>query len=132
MELLSYVLPVVAAVTSKVSGGAPKLPSFKPRFWYNPEKLDARPVAWSLRNKPEEWEWRNPGYTIRHKPSGHVFWVANGFGHYYLYNANCRCSTATNCKFQRFQQAVFHRAFRQWRVGQTKGVHEHFADHFIH
>jgi len=31
-------------------------PVFKWRWWYSDDRLDIRPVLWSLRNHPEEWE----------------------------------------------------------------------------
>src|SRR4051812_43776307 len=80
---------------------APTLPTFASRWWYRPDRLDARPVAWSLRNRPEDWGWQHEGITIVRKPSEHVFWVANGPMFHGLYDANCSCNR-TNGKFQSF------------------------------
>lgn len=109
----------------------PSLPDFKPRWWYRSDRLDARPVIWSLYNHPEEWEWQHVGYRINHKPSSHMFWVANGRGYYRLDSVGvpCGCLSAGGY-FQMFQQIAFHKAFTWWSTRAMDS--ERFADHFIH
>jgi hypothetical protein len=110
----------------------PLLPTFKPRWWFKVDRLDARPVVWSLRNRPQEWSRKGKRYTLTHMPSQHTFWIGNGVGSYGLYDADCGCSTIER-KFQRFQQITFHRAYRSWRRYEaiTSGLADHFASHFI-
>jgi len=132
--MLAFV-PVVPAAQETVP--APVLPTFRPRWWYRNYRLDARPVAWSLRNRPEDWRWNTEGITLRHVPSDHVFWIANGS--YSLYTANCSCQKNTRGRFQRFQALfVFRPAYRYWlrwqRLKQQQEMtHDpaHFAEHFI-
>lgn len=112
---------------------APALPTFVPRWWHRRDRLDARPVAWSLRNRPQDWEWRTEDTTIVHKPSKHVFWVGNGPMSYRLYDADCSCTT-TRGKFQRMQARwVFGSAYQHWRTNHARAQFnpEHFAAHFV-
>lgn len=107
------------------------LPCFKSRWWYRRDKLDARPVAWSLRNRPQDWEWQTTRLKLRHIPSKHVFWT--GVGGCFLYDANCGCSH-TRGRFQRFQSMfVMKPAVRAWQRLQIASRYqpEHFASHFI-
>lgn len=46
----------------------PATPVFGPR-WHSRSRLDIRPVLWSLRNRPEEWQQGE--YTLIHAPSKH-------------------------------------------------------------
>jgi len=126
MTLFAFLAPMPAPKAE-----APALPEFKPRSWYRPDRLDARPVTWSLRNHPEEWVWGNTRrFTIIHKPSKHEFWVS--LGSYHLWRADCSCRT-TEGKFQFGQTFAFARAFRWWRRNYgTPRVDEQFASHFIH
>src|SRR5262245_46164259 len=111
MDLLAFLtVPAIAAVS--VTEADETLPAFKRRWWHSARRLDARPVVWSLRNRPQDWEWAHREYTIRHKPSDHVFWVANGPGFYALYEANCSCTSRSDRgRFQRLQQWTCHFAF---------------------
>lgn len=131
-------LSSVTSVTEQLSA----LPTFKARWWHRADRLDARPVIWSLRNRPEEWTWvlfadgTNSGRRIVHVPSAHQFWVATR-GFYRLERANCGCNDAGG-RFQLFQQGAFHRAFIRWRHDhppQQPPViaidHDHFAAHFV-
>ena len=128
----------LAVVPATVQTAAPEsLPAFKQRWWFRKDRLDARPVAWSLINRPEEWDWsrtRNGDilspHVIVHKPSNHEFWVY-GRGFYRLWSADCGCSRAERGQFQRFQQGLFHRAFMQWRDRQYPIDHAHFVEHFV-
>lgn len=135
-NMLAFLPAAVAAVLSTTTEKAepPALPTFKPRWWHNRNRLDARPVMWSLRNRPDDWEWRNEPHTLRHKPSKHIFWVANGPGFYHLYETDgCSCLSSSNRgKFQRFQQIKFWHAFRCWRRHQPPPVdQQQFAAHFV-
>ena len=40
-------------------------PVFKWRWWYSDKCLDIRPVLWSLRNHPEEWEMNEKGTRLK-------------------------------------------------------------------
>lgn len=133
LSFLAYVVPALAKVHE---GTVEKLPMFKPRPWYRADRLDARPVIWSIYHNPQEWEWGESygRYTIRHKPSQHSFWIANGYGFYRLYDSvGCSC-IRTERSFQRFQQGPFGRAFKWWRrnYGAPPQVAEQFASHFVH
>lgn len=120
------------------------LPVFQPHWWHRQDRLDARPVVWSLYNRPEDWEWKRyygdvvSDAILVHKPSKHEFWVATGIGFYRLHDANCSCHRDTAGWFQRFQQYAFHRAFRHWRRTydpQTRGlqlIKAQFASHFVY
>ncbi|RMV81253.1 hypothetical protein [Pseudomonas amygdali] len=45
------------------------------------EYPEARRIADSLRDFPEDWAWSHKGYTLQHVPSGFKLWVANeGYG----------------------------------------------------
>lgn len=125
----------------------PALPVFKRRWWFRDDRLDARPVIWSLENRPEEWEVdrRSRPLTITHLPSKHEFWV--GMGGYHLWRApnldgtSCGCLGLTHSgetRFQRFQQVAFRRAYRNWlawnrerRAPEVSARNNQFASHFI-
>jgi hypothetical protein len=126
-------LPLPAASSARTM---PKidtaLPVFKPRWWFRKDRLDARPVVWSLLNRPDDWIWSSSAHcVIVHKPSLHEFWVGNGRESYRLYRADCGCSSEGG-HFQHFQQGIFHRAFLSWQERQTPRLNaEHFAAHFV-
>lgn len=111
------------------------LPLFKPRR--NQRRLDLRPVAWSLRNRPDEWEWLgSSNYRIVHKPSAHQFWVANGITFYDLYHADCSCTSRVNRRHRKpsiADRLRFHFAFKGWerRADETAAINRQFAAHFI-
>jgi hypothetical protein len=44
---LAFMLP------ASVVDNRENLPRFAVRFWYRRDRLDARPVIWSLRNRPQ-------------------------------------------------------------------------------
>jgi hypothetical protein len=135
MDAFLWAAPAAVAAIAAIDVPA-KLPTFKPRWWYSSQRLDARPVAWSLINRPEDWEWgRYPNgedgrLIILHKPSVHEFWVGSGRGFYRLHSADCGCSS-TRGRFQHFQQGLFHRAFTQWQDAHSNYDTAHFADHFV-
>ena len=62
------------------------MPTFPHRWWRSQNRLDIRPVLWSLRNMPQDWSIDQ--HTITHNPSKHEFWISNGFFFYALYRAN--------------------------------------------
>lgn len=66
MDFLAFLPAAVAAAINNVAVKPKPLPTFKPRWWYNPRRLDARPVIWSLYNRPEEWTVSN--YDGHHRP----------------------------------------------------------------
>jgi hypothetical protein len=82
----------------------PALPTFPPRSWHRPDRLDARPVIWSLDNHPEEWEPADerPYWLLLHKPSGHVFRIAGGLARLTAPD-ECSCLRASGGYFQLFQ-----------------------------
>lgn len=113
----------------------PELPTFKPRWWYRNDRLDARPVIWSLKNRPEEWEPadRRPHWMLKHKPSGHVFRIAFGPARL-VAPTDCGCLQNSVGRFQRFQSWRLKWAAAEWiSKNETPPVdHEQFANHFIH
>lgn len=111
-------------------------PVFGPR-WHSHSRLDIRPVLWSLRNRPEEWSQTE--YTLRHDPSGHEFWIANGFWFYGLYGSddNCSCTKVRGGAFSFIQKVQF--AFSRRRVAaidrervsaRLAKINDQFRDHF--
>lgn len=97
-------------------------PSFEPLDWFDPNRLDARPLIWSLQNRPNEWKeednirvshdtWRN---GIKHVPSEHYF-ITEGFGLAYMTANYCDCTRGPRTYFQRGQSRALKRAVRDWR-----------------
>lgn len=107
------------------------------RRWHSWSRLDIRPVLWSLRNRPEEWQQTE--FTLLHKPSRHEFWTANGFFFYALYRADgCSCTRARGGAFSLIQKFQFGAARR--RVARMErarmsaeliGINAQFAGHFL-
>ncbi len=120
----------------------PKVPTWKPRWWYDLRKLDARPVIWSLKNRPQDWRYdRYPRpITIIHTPSNHEFWITMGSS--YLYRTDgCGCQRSKEQKFQKGQHFRLRWALRQWNrhyhqklnePSKQKKIdqHKHFQEHF--
>ena len=143
MDILAFLTIPAIAVANALSVAEqqePGLPIFKRRRWFKDNRLDARPVAWSLRNRPEDWEYpADSRRRLIHKPSKHEFWVSkwnvDGYGFYRLLEANCSCmSRSERGKFQPFQQGLFGRAYKHWRrqYDKSNGVDaEQFAAHFV-
>lgn len=125
---LSFVSAPAVAAEPEVKTGL--LPTFEARWWFSRNRLDARPVAWSLINRRSDWEYSESGTrnVLVHKPSKHEFWVGSGKGYYRLYEADCGCST-TGGRFQMFQQGLIDKAYQQWR-GRVYDP-AHFAAHFV-
>jgi hypothetical protein len=112
-----------------------KSPPMFGRRWHSFSRLDIRPVLWSLRNRPEEWEQNE--FTIVHKPSKHEFWIANGFWFYSLYRADCSCTKAAGGKFSYIQKVQFSFARRAVaalerarRNAELAQINVQFAEHF--
>jgi hypothetical protein len=134
MTMLAFA-PAVIPTTKSDADTTPALPTFKPRWWYEPDRLDARPVIWSLRNRPQEWEALHRGIflRVRHKPSGHAF-VADICDTGLEDGNRCGCARSTG-KFQIFQNWAFRRAARAFRdLPENQSHHDpvHFASHFVH
>lgn len=109
-----------------------------PRFgrrWHSWSRLDIRPVLWSLRNRPGEWEQGE--YTLTHRPSKHEFWTANGFLFYSLYRTEgCSCQSVRYGKFSLIQKFQFSMARIGWRWRNPQSprmaeINAQFAEHFI-
>lgn len=111
---------------------ADALPVFKSRWWYSDKRLDARPVIWSLDNRPEEWVLLGPGKDherLCHMPSDHKLWT-RGLIKGDL-QARCSCSGRG---WQIFQRASLRRAMNRWirKHGARPALAEQFAAHFVH
>lgn len=122
------------------------LPTFEPRWWHSANKLDARPMIWSLYNRPQDWEFIPVGYPFfRHKPSGHSFYASrmdspSPIAKYRLANSEgCSCAMTTK-RYQRFQSWFVGRAYHHWRKTYWNPTHVHpaqekvrnqFAAHFV-
>ncbi len=130
------------------------LPKFKKRWWWanNMVRLDARPVAWSLKNHPEQWQ-QIDHERVMHLPSRHTFRTDNG--PYALYSARCYCQSssarnygsfyygqslftfgATYLQWREWDQGVGRNVPRSYESNEPKNVsgqtpHEHFAAHFV-
>lgn len=127
MSVLALLAPMP---TPEQQATTSKLPGFRPRWWYHPGKLDARPVIWSLYNHPEEWRWSMAGYRIEHEPSGHEFRIWGGRR---LMSVDCGCSSASGWQFmQVFALAFAMRRWRKWEARRPTSLHQNFASHFIH
>lgn len=137
MDVLAFLTAPIAAALAKVEAKPDQLPTFKPRWWYRPHRLDARPVIWSLKNRPEEWEYdSHPPYWVQHIPSGHRFWIATFSGPAHLVSASgCGCLQRSNRgRLQLFQSYALKRAAHQMiRARETPPPvdHDHFAAHFV-
>lgn len=112
------------------------LPTFVRRPWYNPHRVDARPVIWSLRNRPEDWKYTwatHRNLTLTHKPSGHKLWASGVMG-YKIDSDSCSC---TGRAWQFLQFFAMGRAVRAWKRWEAKNNPEHhqlaeqFSAHFI-
>jgi len=111
-------------------------PTFKPHWWYKKNRLDARPVIWSLYNHPKDWSMSTPNRLL-HAPSNHEFWVGSGKMYTRLYDAqmqsgSCSClHQSERGRFQRFQKGRFWRAYQHWNRNHNAVDADHFAAHFI-
>lgn len=82
-----------------------------------PEYPEAQRIAESLRDFPEDWAWKQKGYTLAHVPSGFSMWVANGES--YL----GECTEGKDIKFSPEEQTIIWQAYQPWinnfKVGFT-------------
>lgn len=128
--------PALVAQKKKEEAKGDGLPVFKRRWWFKDNRLDARPVAWSLVNRPQDWRYTDPEERVlEHIPSKHQFWVGSSRGNYHLWSARCGCHhQSEGGGFQKFQQGLFHRAYMQWRKWHRppQAEAERFANHFLH
>ena len=67
----------------------------------------ARLVCHAFEN-PDTWD--SDTYTIKHKPSGLVFWVSNGASHFKLYRPQ-----EIDC-FSRFERRVLWAKYEKWKT----------------
>ena len=109
----------------------PALPSFNPRWWYRSDRLDARPVIWSLKNRPEDWEQGEYPWLIRHHPTGHVFSMIPVR---LVGPEDCSCVHRSNQgRFQLFQCFALERAiWRKLHPPRPPIDHEQFSAHFVY
>lgn len=127
----------LAPIAAKQPEASLSLPTFQRHWWHRNNRLDARPVIWSLENRPQEWDLRFPGSAlvlITHKPSQHTFDIGWGFAH--LYEARCSCNLRGDAenRFQLFQGLALKRAGRRWIRNSLRRSHdaEQFQNHFVH
>lgn len=121
------------------------LPVFKKRWWHKANRLDARPVIWSLDNRPGDWETaKYPGgegrwMTLLHKPSGHEFYFGYGEGpHLRTESTDCSC-TNSGGRFQMFQKGAIRNAYWRWHDkviqpaidAQNEANAKQFYNHFV-
>jgi hypothetical protein len=115
----------------------PSLPIFT-RKWYHRFKLDIRPVCWSLRNRPEEWERQEVNGNLimfTHKPSSHYFYT-NRFheGVRLRQETRCGCTAYAN-DFTALQRWQFSLAANDWwqlrQQVELIETRKHFEEHFV-
>ncbi len=71
-------MKVVVSPPVPVAPPKPNLPVFERGKYYCYDRLDARPVAWSMDHHPVEWDYADTAPNcayLRHIPSEHVFYV---------------------------------------------------------
>ncbi|MBI6961332.1 hypothetical protein [Pseudomonas putida] len=76
---------------------------------------EAELIAASLRDYPGDWGWNHKGYTLEHKPTGFVLWVANGK------DALGERSNSKNCDFEKAEQAIIWPAVQAWFASHKIG-----------
>jgi hypothetical protein len=116
----------------------PQCPNFRPRR--NKYRLDLRPAIWSLRNRPEEWEF-HAGFIV-HVPSKHVFYAhgtctTNGFTDHKIgdlsdHHTRCSCTCANRAPLRdriRFRFALLDWRHRKEYPDIEKRYHQ-FMNHF--
>ncbi len=136
VALLASAMPAKPEPEVEAVEVAPKLeepPVFKARWWYSSERLDARPVIWSLDHRAHEWGVDFPGTsyeTLRHKPSRHEMYSGRGMlkG---MMQAECSCSGRP---WQLGQRKAVCQAIDRWRAAHGvdgRSLSEQFSAHFI-
>lgn len=126
MALFAAFTPSLAPdIHAAIAADAPKptMPTFKWKWWYSSDRLDARSVIWSLENRPEEWEM--PSYSsisVQHKPSAHRFSIYGGM------SADCGCS---QLRFQWGQRKRLGKAVTAFIRRQNTITQHQFQNHFL-
>lgn len=107
-------------------------PIYAPRWWYSRGRHDARPIAWSLRNRPQDWSIRHADggdfAYLTHKPSNHVFRVGSNQVPVLERRTSCDCSYIQ--KYQQFQRRDLRKAYLHF-LTKDGTMATHFAEHFI-
>jgi hypothetical protein len=96
-----------------------KPPEFTRRWWYSSRRLDARPLAWSLVNRPHEWAWSSQNLIV-HMPSTHIYWIGTNQKAFQYDAPYCNCQSASRGRFQRGQQRMFRNAFNTWKASHPR------------
>ena len=116
----------------------PKLPVFKREWWHSAVRLDARPVIWSLKNRPQDWSVAPRSHTfgwyLNHTPSDHSFILGHTPFFCRMYDGSlCSCQRASpRGKFQRGQKYRFWLAGRIFLHKRRATVDQaHFCNHFV-
>lgn len=127
MTLFGAFVPSLASdIQAAVGVAAPKpiMPTFKRKWWYRADRLDARPVIWSLENCPEDWErHQHMRSWVRHKPSDHCY-SSDGS----MLAGNCDCS---RYGFQWRQQKQLGKAVAAFIERQAAITQHQFQNHFL-
>lgn len=106
-------------------------PTFKERWWHSKSRIDIRPVVWSIRNRPDDWELSD--YCFVHTPTRCSFWIANGKSQYKLYRAPELWSDTDPPfgKLSFIQRWQFSEAFFDWKTKTAKNWRQLFSDYFV-
>jgi hypothetical protein len=139
MTMAFIPIPGIAAEVKalEVNPEKPKPPTFT-RKWYHRFKLDIRPVCWSLRNRPEEWERQVVNRNLimfTHTPSSHYFYTDGSHtGVRLRQETRCGCTAYAN-DFTAVQRLQFCLAaddwWRQRRQAELNKTRKHFEEHFV-
>lgn len=115
----------------------PQRPTFKARWWHRHNRIDVRPVIWSLINKPQDWKLSRPyyywrGHIITHVTTRHDFRVGKTpFSCRMDDTTRCECQRQSNGgRFQPFQKLAFWMAAKSFISKHEKVDQNHFANHF--
>lgn len=154
MDVLAFLSLAAVARKPEVVEGPPAKPDFAPRWWYRADRLDARPVIWSIKNRPEEWQAINSydgcevkrradfwafGYML-HVPSQHKFYIRSGemarlsSAPGMELDGDCGCFTASRGRLQPFHSLMLKSAAQGWfrqKFPEPVLDHSHFQSHFI-
>lgn len=127
MALFAAFTPSLAPdIHAAIAADAPKptMPEFKKKWWHRSDRLDVRPVIWSMENRPEEWERYGSvsAISVQHKPSNHVFNI------YGRMHTTCGCSQLL---FQWGQTKRLGKAVTAFIRRQTVITQHQFRNHFL-
>jgi hypothetical protein len=102
----------------KIACSRPQPPVFKRRWWFKQTRIDARPVVWSLRHRPEDWETHErDGDRIKHKPSGYTLVLRDGIPNR-MWDKTCDDVRY----FQSFQKYGLLSAYEDWKKHRGCGT----------